>query len=80
MVLAKSLVLVGGGGHCKSVIDAAESAGYVIKGILDLPEYVGNRILDYWIIGTDDDIPQYVSDNDFVVTLGFIKDATYTPP
>ena len=76
MVLAKSLVLVGGGGHCKSVIDAAESAGYVIKGILDLPESVGNRILDYWIIGTDDDIPQYVSDNDFVVTLGFIKDAS----
>lgn len=29
-----NIVLVGGGGHCKSVIDAAESAGYRILGIL----------------------------------------------
>ena len=34
----KNLILVGGGGHCRSVIDVAESAGYTIKGILDLPE------------------------------------------
>ena len=35
---SKNLILVGGGGHCKSVIDVAESAGYNIKGILDIPE------------------------------------------
>lgn len=71
----RPLILVGGGGHCKSVIDAAESAGFVIKGILDLPEYVGTRILDYQVIGTDDDIFRYVSEVDFIVTIGFIKDA-----
>lgn len=70
----KPLILVGGGGHCKSVIEAAESAGLAIKGILDLPECVGQQILDYSVIGTDDDIPRFVSDFDFVVTLGFIKD------
>lgn len=37
----KNLILVGGGGHCKSVIDVAESAGYTILGILDRPEEVG---------------------------------------
>ena len=26
----KPLILIGGGGHCKSVIEAAESAGYSI--------------------------------------------------
>lgn len=71
----RPLILVGGGGHCKSVIDAAESTGFIIKGILDLPQYVGTCIFDYPVIGTDDDICRYVSEADFVVTLGFIKDA-----
>ena len=56
----KNLILVGGGGHCKSVIYVAESAGYNILGILDMPEDVGKKVLDYKVIGTDDDIPQYV--------------------
>lgn len=69
----KKLILLGGGGHCKSVIDAAESAGYTILGILDKPELVGTRILDYEIIGVDDDIPQYVDKAAFVITVGQIK-------
>lgn len=70
----RPLILVGGGGHCKSVIEAAESAGMTINGILDLPEHVGSTILGYPVIGTDDEIGKYVADCDFVVTLGFIKD------
>ena len=31
----KKLILVGGGDHCKSVIDVAESAGYTIMGIFN---------------------------------------------
>lgn len=69
----KNLILVGGGGHCKSVIDVAESAGYKILGILDMPEEVGKQVLDYKVIGTDDDIPQYVDKAEFIITVGFIK-------
>ena len=69
----KPLVLVGGGGHCKSVIEAAESAGYSILGVLDMPEEVGKRILSTKVIGTDDDIPAYVDKAEFVITVGFIK-------
>ncbi len=69
----RQLILLGGGGHCKSVIDAAESAGYTILGILDKPELVGTRILDYEIIGVDDDIPQYVDKAAFLITVGQIK-------
>lgn len=69
----KPLILVGGGGHCKSVIEAAESAGFTIKGILDLPSELGKKTLGYEVIGNDDDIPLYVEECDFVVTLGFIK-------
>ena len=74
--MTKNLILVGGGGHCKSVIEAAESAGYNILGVLDTPENVGKRVLDYKVIGTDDDIPQYVDKAEFVITVGFIKNPT----
>lgn len=69
----RPLILVGGGGHCKSVIDVAESAGYTILGILDKPEEVGRQVLDYKVIGTDDEIPQFVAKADFVITVGQIK-------
>lgn len=72
-MIKKNLVLVGGGGHCKSVIDVAESAGYNILGILDMPENVGKSVFDYKIIGTDADIPLYVGEAEFVITVGFIK-------
>ena len=69
----KDLILIGGGGHCKSVLDAAESAGYNILGVLDMPEEVGKEILSTKVIGTDDDIPAYVDKAEFVITVGFIK-------
>lgn len=69
----KPLVLIGGGGHCKSVIEAAESAGFQILGVLDMPEDVGKDILSTEVIGTDDDIPAYVDKAEFVITVGFIK-------
>ena len=72
----KNLILVGGGGHCKSVIDVAESAGYNILGVLDTPENVGKQVLTYSVIGTDDDIPQYVDKAEFIITVGFIKNPT----
>lgn len=68
-----NLILVGGGGHCKSVIEVAESAGYNIIGVLDKPEDVGKHVLDYKVIGTDDDISLYVDKAEFVITVGFIK-------
>lgn len=72
----RPLILIGGGGHCKSVIEAAESAGYSILGVLDMPEDVGKQILSTKVIGTDDDIPAYVDKADFVITVGFIKNSS----
>lgn len=71
--MKKPLILVGGGGHCKSVLEAAESAGYSILGVLDMPEEVGKEILSTKVIGTDDDIPAYVDKAELVITVGFIK-------
>lgn len=55
------------------MIEAAESAGYNILGVLDTPENVGKQVLAYSVIGTDDDIPQYVDKAEFIITVGFIK-------
>lgn len=76
MINPQNIILVGGGGHCKSVIEVAESAGCSILGILDLPEQVGNNVFGYPIIGTDAMINQYVDKAVFLVTVGQIKDAS----
>jgi len=69
----KNLILVGGGGHCKSVIDVALNAGWTILGILDVAENVGKKVLDYSIIGTDEHISEFVHKTQFLVTVGHIK-------
>lgn len=71
--MKKPLIIVGGGGHCKSVIDVAESAGYTILGILDRPDEFGKDVLGYKVIGTDDDMVKFADEADFIVTVGQIK-------
>jgi sugar O-acyltransferase (sialic acid O-acetyltransferase NeuD family) len=54
----KELVLIGGGGHARACIDVIEQQGeYRVAGIVDVPSQLGQRIWDYEIIGTDDDLP-----------------------
>lgn len=71
----KDLVLIGGGGHCKSVIDVIETEGkYQIVGILDVKELIGTSVLGYQIIGTDDDIKKLRTKGcGFLITVGQIK-------
>lgn len=69
----KNLILIGGGGHCKSVIDVAEAAGYTILGILDKPSEVGKKVLAYEVIGSDADMGKYADKAEFIVSVGQIK-------
>lgn len=73
--MKKPIILIGGGGHCISCIDIIEQGGeYEIKGILDLPEKVGQTILGYPVIGTDDDMDKFLPDcNNFHITVGQIE-------
>lgn len=73
-----SLILVGGGGHCKSCIDIIEATDkYFISGILDDKKKLGHQISGYKISGTDDDIPMLAKEDvRFIVTVGQIKDST----
>lgn len=71
----KEIILIGGGGHCKSCIDVIEAEGkYRIAGILDTPEMHGNKILGYEVIGSDADLPRLIKKFDhFLITVGQIK-------
>jgi sugar O-acyltransferase (sialic acid O-acetyltransferase NeuD family) len=72
--MKQDLILLGGGGHCKSVIDAAESAEYNILGILDIPENIGKSICGIKITGTDDKIIEYINQAQFLISVGHIDD------
>ena len=53
----KKIILIGGGGHCKSVIDVIEQeAKFEIAGIVDKPELLDSKILGYSVIGNDFDL------------------------
>lgn len=71
------IILVGGGGHCKSCIDVIEQEGkYQIAGIVDVAEKVGESILGYPVIGTDQDLPKLVQKyKNVLITIGQIKSA-----
>lgn len=73
MMIENRLILIGGGGHCKSVIDVAESAGFEILGILDVKEKIGVNICNYKVIGSDEDIVKYIDKSLFLITVGQIK-------
>lgn len=73
----KNIILIGGGGHCKSCIEVIESTEkYNIVGVLDLPSELGKKILNYEVIGNDDDYLKYKTQGCcFLITAGQIKSA-----
>lgn len=75
--MKKSLILIGGGGHCKACIDVIEQEGrYAIAGILDKEALIGTEVLGYPIIGTDEKIISLAAKHSFLVSVGQIKKTT----
>ena len=69
------IILIGGGGHCKSVIDVIEQEGeFKIAGIVDKPELLSSKILGYSVIGNDDDLSSLAKKYKYaLITVGQIK-------
>jgi sugar O-acyltransferase (sialic acid O-acetyltransferase NeuD family) len=56
----KELLLIGGGGHCISIIDTlSDIEDYNIAGIVDIKEKIGETILGVQIIGEDNDLKYF---------------------
>ena len=73
--MKKPIVLVGGGGHCRSVIEVIESAQeYEIVGIVDKKEKIGEKVLNYPILWDEDQLTSLAKQyQNFVITVGQIK-------
>jgi sugar O-acyltransferase (sialic acid O-acetyltransferase NeuD family) len=76
--MKEKILLIGGGGHCKSVIDVIESeAKYTIAGIVDKQELIGQKVLGYPIIASDDDLAELVKTHPYaLITIGHIESNT----
>ena len=74
----KEIILIGGGGHCKSVIDVIEQEGkFQIIGIVDKPELLGVKVLGYPVIGNDSDLVDLSKKYRYaLVTVGQIKSSS----
>jgi sugar O-acyltransferase (sialic acid O-acetyltransferase NeuD family) len=73
--MKEQIILIGGGGHCKSCIDVIEQEGrFAIVGIVDQAEKIVEKVLGYPVIGTDADLPDLLkSFPNVLITLGQIK-------
>ena len=74
----KEIILIGGGGHCKSVIDVIEQEGkFQIIGIVDKSELLGVKVLGYPVIGNDSDLADLSKKYRYaLVTVGQIKSSS----
>jgi len=70
------LLLIGCGGHARSLIELIESAAdWRIHGLVGLPEQVGSRVLDYPVIGCDADLPALQEEcQSAVIAIGQLSD------
>lgn len=68
----RPLVLLGGGGHCRAAIDVLNQLKWPVLGILDNTLHLREEILGVPVIGTDDNITDFI-EYPFLVTVGQIK-------
>ena len=68
------IILIGGGGHCKSCIDVIESSdGFAIAGIVDTNSSLEN-LLGYPLLGNDHDLAKLKEKYAYaLITMGQIK-------
>jgi len=69
------ILLIGGGGHCKSVIDVIEQEGrFNIAGIVERPDFLETDVLGYQIIGNDSDLGDLAKKYEYaLITVGQIE-------
>ncbi len=73
--MKNDIVLIGGGGHCKSCIDVIEAdEKFRIAGIVDKKINLHNKVLGYEIFAIDNDIAKLSQTYKyFFITFAFIK-------
>lgn len=67
--MSEAVILIGGSGHARVIIDCIRAAGNQVFGILDDGLPVGTEILGVSVLGRTADYPQYV-EHPFVIAIG----------
>jgi len=69
-----NIILIGAGGHAHSCIDVIEQQNqFKIAGLVGMPAEMHDQHLGYKVIGTDDDLPELVTEYDYaLISLGQI--------
>jgi len=69
------ILLIGGGGHCRSVIDVIEQENrFTIAGIIEKYSGESQAVLGYELIGTDDELIALREEYEYAfITIGYIK-------
>ena len=73
--MGKKLVLIGGGGHCKSIISSIDTSVYSDIIITEIAESVGKEIDGVRVAGTDDDLMRFFAEGytDAFIALGSVS-------
>ncbi|MDE6182003.1 MAG: acetyltransferase [Eubacteriales bacterium] len=74
----ENILLIGFGGHCKSIIDSIENSSiYKIYGIIDIKEKLGQTYKGYKVIGTDDDLLKFYNKGikNIFICIGYMGDS-----
>ena len=76
--MKEKIILIGGGGHCRSCIDVIEQEGkFAIHGIVDVEENLGKKVLGYNIFATDDQLLDLTEEHqNFLITIGQVQDVS----
>ena len=67
--MSEHIIVIGGGGHAKVVIDCIRSAGDTVAGILDDSLAVGGTVLHIPVLGKTEDYMHF-ADKKFIVAIG----------
>ena len=67
--MSDSVILIGGGGHSKVVIDCVQSSGGQVVGILDDGIAVGTSVLGVPVLGRIEDYKEYLQ-HQFLIAIG----------
>lgn len=76
--MPQSIVLIGGGGHCHSIIDLIEGhETFEVFGILERERSkIGNDVFGCKVVGIDDDMARiFQSNENFIITIGQIRNS-----
>ena len=67
--MSEQVIVIGGSGHARSVIDCIRSSGAAVVGILDDALEIGSHVLGVPVLGSVSDHPQYKTCS-FIIAIG----------